>query len=115
MLESYPRQAFQLDRKKPELVQRVVFQRIGGHLRLAQVRFLEAIGIDDENAVGLQVADVYLQCRRIHGDEDVDRVPGRVNVVRGKMELVAAYPWQSAGGGPQLRRTSAETYGFICL
>src|SRR6202040_83462 len=33
-----------------------------------------------------------------------DRVPGRVHVVRGKMELITAHPRQSAGGGANLGR-----------
>ncbi len=52
VLQGGARQAFQFDGKEPELVQRVILERVGGHLRLAQVGFLEAVGIDDENAVG---------------------------------------------------------------
>ncbi len=76
MLERHARQALQLDGEQPVLVERMIFQRVRGHLRLAQVGFLEAVGVDDQDAVGLQVRDVYLQGRGVHGDQHVDGVAG---------------------------------------
>ncbi len=63
----------------------MVFERIAGHLRLAQIGFLETVAVDDQDPVGLQIANIHLQCGRIHGDQHVDRVTRRVNFVRGKM------------------------------
>ncbi len=102
MLQGDAREALQLDGEEPELVQRMVFEGIGSHLRLAQVGFLKAVGIDDEDAVGLQVRDIDLQSRGIHGNQDIYGVPRRVHVAGGKMELVTAYARQSSGRGANL-------------
>ncbi len=102
MLQGYASEALQLDGEESEFVQRVIFQRIGGHLRLAQVRFHKAVGIDDEDAVGLQVADIDLQRRGIHGNQHIDGIARGVHVARGKMQLVTAHARQSAGRGANL-------------
>ncbi len=81
MFQRTASQAFELNRKQPEFVQRMVFQRIGSHLRFAQVTFFEAIAVDDQNTVGLQVGNVDFQRRRVHGNQDVDGVAGRINLV----------------------------------
>ena len=81
MLERGARQALQFDGKQPVLVERMIFQRVDRHLRLAQVVFLEAVGIDDQDAVGLQVRDIHFQGGRIHGDQHIDGVAGGEDVV----------------------------------
>ncbi len=68
------------------------------YLRLAQIVFAEVVEVDDENAVGLEVREIHFQRGGIHGDQNVDAVAGRVNVVRGKMDL------ESADAGKRARR-----------
>jgi len=46
----------------------MIFQRIRGHLRLAQIALFETVAVDDQNSVGFQVGNVDFQRRRIHGD-----------------------------------------------
>ena len=76
VFEGAAREALKFNGEKAKLVERVVFQRIHGHLRLAQVVFGEAVVVDDEDAVGLQVADVHLQRRGIHGHQHVHGIAG---------------------------------------
>ena len=61
----------QLDRKEAIAVERMILERIRGHLRLAQIGLAEIVEIDDQNAVRLQVRQIHLQRRRIHGDQRV--------------------------------------------
>ena len=89
-LQRGARQLRQLDGKQAISVERMIFERVRCHLRLAQIRFAEIIEVDDENAVGLQVGEVHLQRRGIHGDESVDAVARRIDVARRKMDLEAA-------------------------
>ena len=60
MLKRAPRQPFELDRKEPELVEGMIFQRIRGHLRFAQVALFEAVAVDDQDPVGLKVSNIHL-------------------------------------------------------
>jgi len=106
MFQRTPREAFEFHGKKSEFVKRMIFQRVGSHLRLAQIVFREAVAVDDKDSVGFQVGDVDLQRGGIHGDQDVNRVAGRVNFIRGKMELEAA----DAGNGS---RRSANFRGIV--
>ena len=96
MFERAPRQTLQLHRKQPELIEGMIFQRIRGHLRFAQIVLLETVTVDDQDPIGLEVRNVHFQRGRIHGDEHVDGVAGRVNFIRGKVQLKAA----DAGNGP---------------
>ena len=81
MLQRRARQALQFHWENAVLVERVVFERVAGHLRLAQVRLLETVAVDNQNSVRFQIRDVYLQRRGIHGNQHVDRVARRVNLV----------------------------------
>src|SRR5262249_12389008 len=83
-------EALKLDREKPELVERMVFKRVGSDLRLAEVGFRKGVGIDDKNAVGLEVGHIHLERRGVHGDQDVHRVARGIYLVRRKVKLVAA-------------------------
>ena len=72
MLQGRARQTLQFHGEDAEFVERMVLERIGGQVRLAEVAFLEAVGVDDGDAIGLQVANIHLQGRRIHGDQYID-------------------------------------------
>ena len=60
MFEGAPRQPFEFDRKQPEFIEGVVFQRIRGHLRFTQVALFEAVAVDDQDPVGLEVSNIHL-------------------------------------------------------
>ena len=91
MFKCAAREALEFHGEKTELVERMVFQRIHGHLRFAQIAFREAVTVYDEDAVGFQVRDVDLQRRGIHGDQYINGVAGGGHVVGRKMQLEAAY------------------------
>ena len=57
--------------KKPVTVERMIFERVLRDLRLAQIVFLEAIEIDDQNAVSFQVRQIHFQRGGIHGDKRI--------------------------------------------
>ncbi len=115
MLQGHACEALQLDGEEPELVQRMVFEGIGSHLRLAQIGFLKAVGIDDEDAVGFQVGYIDLQRRGIHGNQDIHSVPRRVHVIGGKMKLIAAYARQRSGRSANLRGEVRKCSDIIAI
>jgi hypothetical protein len=99
MLKRGTRQALQFNREHAELVERVVFQRIRGDMRLAQIGFLETVGIDDQDSVGLQVGEIYLQRRGIHGHQNVHGIARGVDFAGRKIQLEAADSGNRAGWG----------------
>jgi len=99
MLQGRTSQALQFYREHPEFIQRMIFQGIGGKASFAQIPFFEAVGVHDQNAVGLQVADIHLQRGRIHSDQHIDRVAGSMHFARREIQLKAADPGLGAGRG----------------
>src|SRR5438874_2983368 len=93
----------------------MVFQWIGGGLRLLEVGFLEAVGIDDQDAVLLQVGDVDLEGGRVHGDEHVYGVARGVNVAGSEMQLVATDAGQGARRGANLGREVRESGDVVAV
>ena len=83
---------------------RIVFERIGRVARLAQVAAIEGVLVEDQRAALLEVAQVRLERRRVHGDQRVDRVAGRVDVVGREAELKTADAGERAGGGANFGR-----------
>ncbi len=79
-------------------------QRAGGVADLAQVRGREGVHVDDEGAARRQIPDVRLEGRRVHRDEDVGLVTGRVNLVRREAQLEAGDSGQRAGWSADLGR-----------
>ncbi len=106
VLERGAGQPLELDWEHAEFVERVVFQRIGGDMRLAQVRFLKAVRIDDQDSVGLQVGHVHFQRRRIHGHQHIHGVSRRIDFAGRKIQLIAA----DAGNRP---RRGANFRGIV--
>ena len=92
-------EARQLDGKKAVAVESMVFDGVCGHLRFAQVGFLEIVKVDDEDAVLFQVRQIHFERGGVHGDERVNGIAGRVDIVRRKMDLKAAHAGKSAGRG----------------
>ena len=115
MFKRPAREALEFDGEEAELVERMIFQRIRGHLRLAQIVFLEAVGIDDQDPVGLQVRDIDLQRRGIHGDQHVDGVARSEHVVGRKVQLVAADAGQRAGRSANLRGVVRERGDVVAV
>ena len=115
MLQRGTSEALQFDGEDAELVQRMVFERIGGEVRLAQVAFLEGVGVDDGDAVWLQVANVDFQGRRIHGDQDVDGVTRGMHFTRGKIQLIAADAGNCAGRSANLRGIVRESSDIVSI
>src|ERR1700738_4022998 len=115
MFKRTARQALKFHGEKTELVERMVFQRIGGHLRLAQIAFRETVTVYDENAVGFQVRDVDLQCRWIHGDQYINGVAGSGHVIGRKMQLEAAYTRQRSRGCADLSRVIRERADVVAV
>ncbi len=115
MLERTARQPLEFDGKQPELVERMILQRIRGHLRFAQVTLFETIAVDDQDPVGLQVRDIHFQRRRVHGNQHVDGVAGRVHLIRGEMELKSADAGNRPRRGANFRRIIREGRNIIAV
>ena len=108
LLERRARQLGELDREQAVAVERVVLERVDLELRLLEVGRLEVVRVDDEDAVRPQVGEVRLQRGRVHRDEDVGRVAGRVDVARREVELEARDARQRARGRADLGREVRE-------
>ena len=93
----------------------MVFEGIRGDLRLAQVILLEAVAVDDQDAIGFQVGDVDFQRRRVHGDQNIDGVAGSVNFVGGKMQLESADAGDGPGRGADFRGVVREGGNVIAV
>ena len=92
------REAFQFHREEAIFVERMIFERVGSHLRFAQIGFRKCVGVDDQYSVGFQIGQVHLQGGGIHDDEHIDRIAGRKNLIRGKMQLITADAGKGARG-----------------
>ena len=87
-----------------ECRQFIALQRIGGVLGFRQIGRRELILVDHDDAAGLNLREADLQSRRVHGDQNVGRIAGRVNLVVGEIELETAHPPQKPGRGADLGR-----------
>ena len=90
MIEGHFGEALQFDGEEAELVERMVFEGIGSHLRFAKIGFRESVGIDDKDAVGLEVGEIHFEGGGVHGDENVNGIAGGIDFVGRKMQLVTA-------------------------
>src|SRR5712692_7782959 len=93
----------------------MIFQRIRGHLRFAQIAFFETIAVDDQDSVGLQVSNVYFQRSRIHGYQHIDCVARRVDLVRGEVQLKTAHTGNRPGRGADFRRIVRKRSNIIAI
>ncbi len=91
------------DLEEGVLLERAVGQRVGGIAGLVEVLLGECVAVDDEGATGREVADVRLQCCRVHRDEDVGLVARGMDIVRAEADLEARHARQRAGRGANLR------------
>jgi hypothetical protein len=85
-------------------VERPVGERIGGVPRLLQVPLRERVLVHDDRPALLDRAELGLQGRRVHRDQDVRVVAGRQDVGRGELDLERRDAVDGAGRGPDLGR-----------
>ena len=97
-----------LDLEDPVAVEAAVLERVGRVAGLLEVAVVELVGVDDDDAAGLEVAEVGLERRRVHRHQHVGRVAGGVDVVVGDADLEAGDAGQGAGGGADLGREVGE-------
>ena len=67
-----------------------IVERVCAVARLGKVPRVELAGIDDDEATGTQVADIGLECGRVHRDQHVGLVAGRLDAVRAEVDLERA-------------------------
>src|ERR1700730_11692233 len=115
MFQCAARESLKFHGEKTELVERMVFQRLHGHLRLAQIAFREAVTVYDQDPVGFQVRNVDLQCRWVHGDQYINCVAGSRDVVGGKMQLEAAYTGERSRRRTNLSRVVGEGADVVAV
>ncbi len=93
----------------------MVLERIRSDLRFAEIVVREAVAVDDEDAVGLQVFDVGLQRGGVHRHQDVHGVARRVHVTRGKLDLEAADPREGPRRGADFSGVVGEGRQVIAI
>jgi hypothetical protein len=74
-------------RVNAERGERAVFEGVCGVAGLGEIAFFERVGIHDQDSRHLEVADVGLERRRVHRDENVGRVAGGEDVLGRKVHL----------------------------
>lgn len=77
----------------------LVIERIVVVVCLGEIALFERVVVGDQRAAPLEIPQIRLQGRGVHGDERVDFVSGREDVVAGKAELESADAGQRTGGG----------------
>ena len=101
------------DREDGVLLERTILERVCGVADLVEVRRREGVLVDDERAAGRQVADVRLECRRVHRDEDVRLIARSMDVLAAEADLEAADAGQRAGRRPDLGREVGERADIV--
>src|ERR1700733_185473 len=86
----------------------MIFERIRDNLRFAQIVGLKVVEIYDQDSVRFQIRQIHFQGGGIHGDQNVDRIAGSVNVARREVDLEPADAGKSAGRGADFRRKVGE-------
>ena len=91
--------------------ERAVFERAGFVAGLIETFAFEGVAVDDQDAAGAEVAEVGGECGRVHGDERVDRVAGRVDVFAREVDLET----RDAGERALRARISAGKSGNVAM
>ena len=92
-----------------EVGERAVLERVRLVARLLEVPLVERVRVRDERPALREVADVHLERRRVHRDEDARLVARREDVVVGEVDLEARH----AGSEPAGARISAGKSGSV--
>jgi hypothetical protein len=87
-----------------EAVQRPVLQRVVRVPRLLDGAHAERVLIDEDRGAAAHHAEVRLQRRRVHRDQDIRRVARREDVSRREVDLEGGDTGDGAGGRPDLGR-----------
>ena len=91
-----------------EVGERTVLERIRVVAGLLEVPLVESVGVgDDRSALG-EVADVDLERRRVHRNEDARLITGREDVVVGEVHLEAGHAGQRSRRRADLGREVRE-------
>jgi hypothetical protein len=85
-----------------------VLQGVGTVARLLQIQAQKGIGIGNDNAPGLEVRQVHLESRRVHGHQNVGLIPRSPNVSTAEVDLESAHTRQGPGGRSNLSRKIGE-------
>ncbi len=96
------------DAVDPVPVQRPVRERIGREPRLVEVALGERVLVDDDGAALLHRAELGLQGRRVHRDQDVRVIAGGQDVGGGELDLEGRHAVDRACGRSDLGREVRE-------
>ena len=84
------------------VLEAAVLERVDGVVGLLEVAVVELVGVDDDDAAALEVAEVGLERRRVHRDQYVGLIARSVDVVVGDAHLEGGDAGQRALGGADL-------------
>jgi hypothetical protein len=87
-----------------EGVERVVVERAVLVAGLLEVARAERVLVDDDRRAAVELAEVGLQRRGVHGHEHIGQVAGRGDVARGEVDLEARHAGEAAGWRADLGR-----------
>ena len=103
VLEPLHRHAADVDLVEAVLLpQRGVLERILGVAGLVQVALVEGRRVDDEDPARLEVGEVHLERRGVHGHQRVELVARRIDPLAAELKLEARDAEQRAGGRADL-------------
>ncbi|MCY1171163.1 hypothetical protein D9M73_112660 [compost metagenome] len=86
-LDRVERQLRDVEAQQLPFGEATIGERIGGVLCLGEVAFAKFAFVGDDQATGLQLANVHLQRRRVHRDQHVGRIASRVHSGRPEIDL----------------------------
>ena len=84
------------------LRQAAVFKRIGVIFGLAEIARRKLATVGNDQATGLQVLHICLECRRVHRDEHIGCITRRIDFIRTEIDLEGGNPEQCALRRPDL-------------
>ena len=87
-----------------EVGERAVLERVRLVAGLLEIPLVEGVRVGDERPALREVADVDLERRRVHRDEDARLVARREDVVVREVDLEAGHAGKRAGGRTDLGR-----------
>ena len=85
-----------------EVGKRSVLERIRLVAGLLQIALVEGVRVRDERSALREIADVDLERRRVHGDEDARLVARREDVVVREVDLESGHAGKRTGGRTDL-------------
>ena len=86
----------------------MILQRVRCLVGLAKIVIGKTIVIYDQDPVLLEVLNVHLERRRIHGHEYIHRVARRIDIARRELHLESAHTGERPRGRADFRRIVRE-------